>query len=253
MAGVAAQIIQAQGFTTFNFTLIPLSDKARYTPPIPFSCFDPHQQIYRDLTIPSVAVEVTPGLVPVDLQALVQAHATEIEPEREPVLSDLAVAPGLSSGSLSPWQRRLWFPLIQLVPLTALLGLWYWDRRRRYFELHPNELLRRRARRALRRERRAIERAVQAGDAPRFASTVASALRVACAPHYPAEPRALVGSDVLALLPESERGGRAGDVVRRFFAIFDAERFASASSGKGDLLSLRPELERVLQHLEDRL
>lgn len=248
----APQIIQAQGFTTFNYILIPLSDKARYTPAIPFSCFDPQQELYRDLTIPSVAIMVKPGLVSADLLAIQAANAANVEPEKEPTLSDLATSPGMAA-SLSPIQRQLWFPLLQLLPAAALAGLWGWDRRRRYFEKHPDELLRRRARRALRRERRALQSAARAGDAPRFATTVASALRIACAPHYPAEPRALVGSDVLALLPESERSGRAGTVVRHFFTVLDADRFGVAPQQAGELLELEPDLERILEQLEDRL
>jgi len=249
----APQIIQAQGFTTFKFTLIPLSEKARFTPAIPFSCFDPQREAFLDLTIPSVPVTITPGLVPVDLQALAQAHAVNLEPEKEPTLSDLATSPGWAAGRLSPVQRQLWFPLVQLAPAAVLAGLWLRERRRRYFEQHPDELLRRRARRALRRERRALQSAARAGDAPRFAATVASALRVACAPHYPAEPQALVGNDILALLPESDRSGPPGEVVRRFFAVFDADRFAPAPARTTELLSLRPELERVIQKLEERL
>jgi hypothetical protein len=78
-------------------------------------------------------------------------------------------------------------------------------------------------------------------------------MRVACAPHYPAEPRALVGVDVLPLLPEPDRSGRPGEVVRRFFAVTDAIRFGTLSPNPADLLPLQPDLERVLQQLEERL
>jgi len=105
----------------------------------------------------------------------------------------------------------------------------------------------------LRRKRRAVRRAAQAKDASGFAAAAVSALRVACAPHYPAEPRALVGSDVLALVRETGGNGRAGDVVRRFFAVTDASRFATAGGDAAELLALEPELERVLQQLEERL
>jgi hypothetical protein len=79
-------------------------------------------------------------------------------------------------------------------------------------------------------------------------------MRVACAPHYPAEPRALVGCDVLPLLAETDRSGRAGEVVRRFFAVTDAARFGTtAPPNAADLLPLQPELDRVLQQLEEKL
>jgi hypothetical protein len=247
------QLLQAQGFATFTFTLVPLSEKAHATPAIPFSCFDPTHSAYTDLTVPSLPVTVKPGAAAADLNALVQASAAAGTAEKEPVLSQLAASPGLTSSSLVPMQQRVWFPLVQLAPASAFLGLWGWDRRRRFLEQHPEVILRRRARRALRREWRALRRAARASDASRFAAAAASALRVACSPHYPAEPRALVGGDVLALLPEADRLGRVGEVVRRFFVVTDASRFGTAPANPAELLPLQPDLERVLEQLEEKL
>jgi hypothetical protein len=42
-------------------------------------------------------------------------------------------------------------------------------------------------------------------------------------------------------------------VVRRFFAVTDAARFSTAASNAADLLPLQPDLERVLQQLEEKL
>jgi hypothetical protein len=251
--GVRAQPEPVQGVVTFNYMLIPLTETTRATPPIPFSCFDPKSGSYTDLTIPSVPVTVKPGAVPTDFIALAQAASTAGKPEQELVLSGLAASRGRTAASLVPPQQRAWFPLIQLAPAAAFFGLWNWDRRRRYLEQHPDILLRRRARRALRRQRRLLQRAARAADAPRFAAAAVTAMRVACAPHYPAEPRALVGSDVLPLLPEPDRSGRLGEVVRRFFAVTDAVSFGTASPNPADLLPLHPDLDRVLQQLEDRL
>jgi hypothetical protein len=165
----------------------------------------------------------------------------------------LASSPGLAAASLIPIQSRIWFPLMQLAPAAAFLGLWGWDRRRRFLEQHPEVIRRRRARRGLRREWRALERAARAGDGRRFTGAAVNAMRAACAPHYPAEPRALVGSDVLLVLPEVERRGPSGEVVRRFFAVSDAARFATSPADQRELLGLKPDLERVLQGLEERL
>jgi hypothetical protein len=242
-----------QGVVSFNFTLIPLIETARATPPIPFSCFDPKTGSYTDLTIPSLPVTVRPGPAPADFPALAQSASTAGEAEKELVLRGLAASRGRTAASLVPPQQQAWFPLIQLAPAAAFFGLWNWDRRRRYLEQHPDVVLRRRARRALRRQRRILRRAARAADAPRFAAAAVSALRVACAPHYPAEPRALVGADVLPLLPEPDRSGRPGEVVRRFFAVADATHFSTTSPNPADLLPLQPDLERILQRLEERL
>ena len=191
--------------------------------------------------------------MPGDISSLAQAGSVGDKPEKELVLSDLAASRGRTASSLVPPQQQAWFPLIQLAPAFAFFGLWSWDRRRRYLETHPDIVLRRRAKRALRRQRRVLQRAARVADAPRFATAAVNAMRVACAPHYPAEPRALVGGDVLPLLSETERSGRAGEVVRRFFNATDAARFGTAAPSVADLLPLKPDLDRVLQELEERL
>jgi hypothetical protein len=250
---VPPQLVQGQGFVTFNFTLVPLTPKARSTPTIPFSAFDPNRAAYADLTIPGVPVTVEPGLVPVDTVALRQGNAADSGPEKEPVLSGLATAPGIVTGGLVPLQRRFWFLLMQLVPAGAFLGLWSWERRRRYLEQHPDLVLRRRARRALGRERRRLRRALRQGDTSGFALSAVNAMRVACAPHYPADARALVGADVLAVIPEQDRRNGLGDIVRRFFAVTDASRFSVTTADSGALLALEPALNQVLDKLEARL
>jgi hypothetical protein len=248
-----AQLVQAQGFVTLQYTLIPLVENARGTPVIPFSCFDPEQAVFKNLSIPSIPVTVQPGSAAANIQALRQAQAADAETEKEPALNGLATSPGWTAASLVPIQRQAWFPLMQLAPAAAFLGLWAWDRRRRFLEQHPEVVRRRRARRGLRREWRALERAARARDGRRFTGAAVNAMRAACAPHYPAEPQALVGSDVLLVLPEAERRGPSGEVVRRFFAVSDAVRFAASPADERDLLELKPELERVLHGLEERL
>ena len=251
-SGGITQATPTDTISIFQYTLVPLTDEIKQTPAIPFSCFDPARGSYIDLTIPSVPVTVNSGEIPADFATLVKTNAASHE-EGEPVLSSLAAAPGWT-GTLIPMQTSPWFPVVQLIPAGAFFGLWTWDRRRRYLELHPDVVLRRRARRALRRERHALRRAARERDASRFATAAVNAMRVACAPHYPAEPRALVGSDVLQLLNSNGHSSNGGaSVVRRFFSTTDASRFAGTSTDSTDLLSLQPELEQVLEQLEARL
>jgi hypothetical protein len=249
------QALPAQGVAVFSYTLVPLSTKARATPLIPFCFFDPKKGGYSDLPIPPLPITVSAGYAPADVQALRQSESIEGK-DAEPGLSDPATVPGRTAASLTPVQLQSWFPAAQLVPAVGFFGLWYWDRRRRFLEQHPELVRCRQARRALRRQRRALRRAVQAGDAERFAATAVGALRIACAPHFPAEPRALVGADVLQVLgaaagPEGQ--GRAADLVRRFFTITDATRFSTTAADAAGLLALLPDLEQVLQGLENKL
>jgi len=241
-----------QGVTIFTYNLIPLSEQSQTTPAIPFSYFDPARSAYVDLTIPPVPVTVNPGSTPSESLALVQAVPAP-EGEKDSRLSGLAPFPGRTVRSLVPAQQRPWFLLVQLLPAAAFIGLCLWDRRRRYLEQHPDVLRRRRARRALRRNWRTAREAAHARDASGFAAAAVNAMRVACAPHYPAEPRALVGSDVLALIPHTGGSGSPDQLVRRFFAVTDASQFATVVPDATELLALQPDLERVLQQLEARL
>jgi hypothetical protein len=252
--GEPARLLQVQGVATFEYTLVPMTEEAQSTPPIPFSAFDPIRGAYVDLTIPALPVTVQPGRAPADQQAILQEPSIPEENDESLALSGLAPSPGRSAASLAPLQSQSWFPLVQLAPAAAFLGLWGWDRRRQYLELHPEILRRRRARRALHRQWRAARRAARAGDAPRFASAAVSALQVACAPHFPAEPRALVGGDVLHLLGQTDApNGSAAGAVRRLFAATDAARFAVAAESSADLLVLEPEVEQILERLEEKL
>jgi hypothetical protein len=249
----APQILLAQGFVVFNYILIPLTEKTRMTPALPFSAFNPDRGAYEDLSVPSIGVTVLSGTVSAaDLQSVIQAEKVAGDLEKQPTLSGLAISPGLSSG-LVPVQKRAWFPLLHLIPASALLGLWLWDRRRRFLEQHPDLVLRRRAVRALRRERRALERAARTRDSNGFAAVAVNAMKIAVAPYFPAEPRALVGADVITMLPEDQRSGPNGEIVRRLFFRTDASRFSVAQVDSGELLDLQPEIETVLDHLEARL
>ena len=246
-AGGITQMTPSGIVSVFQYTLVPLTDDVHETPAIPFSYFDPVHSNYVDLTIPAIPVNVNAGQIPADFATLTKTNAASHDQD-EPVLSGLAATTGWT-GTLTPLQTSPWFPVVQLIPAAAFFGLWSWDRRRRYFEQHPDVLLRRRARRALHRERRVLRRAARDRNASQFASAAVNAMRVACAPHYPAEPRALVGADVLQVLGSNAQA----QVVRHFFNVSDAANFAAASADTSGLLASEPDLEKVLAQLESKL
>jgi hypothetical protein len=154
--------------------------------------------------------------------------------------------------SLKPLQLQGWFPCLQLLPLAGFLTLWQWDRRRRYLEAHPEIVRRLQARRALRREKQRLYAAAAAGDATAFARHAARAMNIAVAPHFPANPRALVGGDVLAQLDDAGRNGQAGETVKRVFAAANAQ-FAGQPQTLPDLPALQSGVDIVLQQLEAKL
>ena len=231
-----------------SFTLIPLTDDVHETPAIPFSYFDPALAKFVDLTIPPLPVTVVGESLPVQLPAL-----DEETKSAAPVkLSAPAPAPGKTVASLKPLQRRGWFVGLQLLPVAGFLALWQWDRRRRFLQAHPEIVRRRQAKRALRREKLKLQTAFAAGDADAFVRHAADALCIAVAPHYPANPQALVCADVLAQLDHAERNSLADETVRRIFTAADA-RFAITPETQADLLALQAEVETVLLKLEEKL
>jgi hypothetical protein len=238
---------------SFKYILIPLTDAVRATPAIPFSCFDPARGDYVDLSIPSLPVTVLAGETPTNAEASLMFSENAPYPESKSSLSKLASSPGRAAGSLVPWQTRGWFPFVQILPVLGFFGLWCWDRRRRHLEQHPEIVRRREARRALRHERRFLEQAAAGGNVEKFVRHAITALQVASAPHYPASPRAVVSGDVLQILTGPERDGKAGEIVRRFFAVADAAAFANRSENQTELLAEKSALKEVLLKLEARL
>ena len=231
-----------------GFTLIPQTDEARTTPVIPFSYFDPATAKFVDLTIPPLPVTVVGESLPVQLTAL----DDETKSAAPLKLGALSMTPGKTVASLKPLQLQGWFVGVQLVPVVGFLALWQWDRRRRFWEAHPDLLRRRLARHALHREKNLLQKAVVAGDAAAFVQHAADAMRIAVAPHYPANPQALVCADVLAQLDDAERNSSSGETVRKLFAAADA-RFALTAQVQADLLALNSDMEVVLQRLEAKL
>lgn len=230
-----------------EFTLVPLTDAARETPVIPFSYFDPDTGRYVELNVPALPVTVTGGSLPTEFQSM--ADEQNAAP---PKLGGLARTPGETAATLTPLQLRGWQVALPLLPVLALLGLWRWDRHRRFLAAHPEIILRRRARRALRREKRKLQKAARASDAAAFASHAVNAMKIACAPHFPAHPQALVCGDVLAQLDETQRAGRAGDSVRQLFAAVDTQ-FAPSPGPAENLLARQADVDGVLRSLEEKL
>ena len=237
---------------TFSYTMIPLTNNMTMTPAIPFAYFDPEQKQYVNLTIPPLPITVRAGAASAEAQAVAQAAAAE-QRGLKLKLSPLATTPGRRGDPTATLQTNPLFLWAQLLPFTALVALWYWERRRRFLERHPEIVRRRIARRALRRERQVLRAAAQANDEARFAASAVQALRLACAPHFPATPRALVGRDVLEVFDEPTREGRAAEMIRAIFAKSDGAQFGATPLKAGELLAWQPELDGLLDVLEAKL
>ena len=231
-----------------GFTLIPLNDEVRATPVIPFSSFNPVTGKYVNLSIPALPVTVSAEGLPMQLAT----YEEETKTTRPLRLSDPATLAGARAASLKPLQLQGWFVVMQLVPVIGFLALWQWDRRRRFLEAHPEIVRRRNALRALRQIKQQLQNAVAQGDSQTFVQLAATAFQVVVAPHYPANPSALVCSDVLAQLTPEEASGERGQTVRRIFEAADT-KYASAPLPPTDLLARQNAVLDVLGRLEGQL
>ncbi len=239
---------------TYAYSIVAQTNGTLATPQIPFSYFDPQRAAYVDLTIPSVPITVDAPESSVDVAAWLAAETlAAADAGQKPSLSPLATTTGRTASSLVPPQARPGFIALQLLPLVLFSGLWAWDRRRRFLESHPEIVRRRKARRMLRRARREMDAAAAAGDPAAFVNCAVRAVQVACAPHFPAEPEALVCKDALELFDKASQDGRTGDVLRKLFVAADAIRFSTTDATPGGLLDLRAGVEQVLDELEVKL
>lgn len=228
-----------------GFTLIPQTDAATSTPAIPFCAFNPATGKFYDLSIPPLPVTVVgdgpPTSLPVFAGENLDSTATK--------LSGLAATRGKTADRLTPLQLRGWFIGVQLLPVACLLALWQWDRRRRFWEAHPDLFRRRMAKRALRKEKILLQQAAANSDAEKFLRHAVAAMQIAVAPHFPAEPRALVCADVLAVLGENEP---EAETVQQVFAAVDA-RFAAGSPPEKSFIAPPSAVEAALHKLEEKL
>jgi hypothetical protein len=230
-----------------GITFIPLTAEATSTPAIPFSAFDPAMKMFYDLTIPAQAVTVTGEGLPLEFRTLYEETNSQALK-----MSALELSPGKTTASLMPLQLQRWFVVLQLLPALGLIALWRWDERRRFLEAHPEIVRRRQARQALRREQRQLNKARNEGDGDKFIQHAAAAMRVAVAPHFPAEARALVGADVLSQLEDTATDHRLAATVRTVFAAADAQ-YAVKNDTIVDLATLSTEVDLVLKKLEAKL
>ena len=250
-----AILIEQQRSNIFRYTLIPQRAGILSTPVIPFSYFDPDRGGYVDLTILSIKVPVLPptgGMAPSSDTNLPAPTSLAISTPSTP-LAGLSARPVHFAVSLRPWQQRAEFWLAQLMPALVLAGLWYWDQRRRYLAAHPEVVRKAQARRGLRRQRQLVRQAAGKRDAVAFARAGVNALREACAPAAAAHPAALVGGDILAVLPAEVARPAADQLVQTLFAALERADFRNEPPVADAVLAMQSELEALLKILERRL
>jgi hypothetical protein len=242
-AGNAAPTVNGNR-AEFHYTLIPQIPGLTPTPAIPFSYFDPLENRYVDLTIPSITVLVLP---PAAGRAKPEATASANAATALPAgLGIMAPQPVHFAVTLTPWQQRPVFWCWQL-GLTGTLAIWYgWQRRRDFLAAHPELVKLAAARRDLRQWDRRRQRAFRARDAAEFVRAAVASLRVASAAGSRANPEALVGDDVIEALAPADQTAGHKKLVRDIFRQADALAYQAEAPNGEELWRQQPEIEALL-------
>ena len=244
----------------FEYQLIPLDERIAATPAIPFCYFDPQSGVYVDRSIAPIPITVdpSPSAAVVDGQSsLVEARSLLRDllerPDAPTALADSLGTSGRTATNLGPTHRQAWFVGLQLLPALLLSGLWIWDRRRRYFEQHPEVLVRRRARKAITGHARRARKAARRGDARGFLQHAIRGLQEASAPDAPGEPRAMVCDDILGTLPAELLEGDTPQLVKKLWTAANDWSFGAEQPDRQNLLGLAHEVDGQLNELRRRL
>ncbi len=224
----------------FTQALVPDHAGVAAIPRVAFSYFDPDAARYVTVQTEPIAVDVSPG-------ASIVAGSGGSAPSvpSGPTLAPDAEAVGAPVGTLAPVFERRGFWIAQAVPLLGLGGALAGIGLRRRLSADLDRPLRRRAGRALRGYRTAMDRAVDGRDAVAFFAAARAAFQQRLGARWRVKPEAIT-------LAEIEGRLEAGDAqaVRQVFD-FDAARFSGFRPEPTDLPRWRQIVNEQLDHLEE--
>jgi hypothetical protein len=210
---------------TFVYTLLPRVPGELKTPAVRFSTFDPEKKAFESVEFIPVNVKVS-GNAPAKVELVTIDPSAKVgTPTAKAVTGLLApqVATGAKgvakieplAGSKSFWVSNTAL-LIGVLLSAAIVGAVG------YLAAHPEVLVRRRARKAVRRARRESAVALGHQDGAAYAQALTAGLRAGAAALLDAEPRALTQSDILRVLPAAD-----ATLLAEVFLAADGEKYGA--------------------------
>lgn len=231
-----------RGVKTYEFVLIPKSESVTRTPPLRFSFFEPETAEYVELKPEPLAVEVLPA-PPGSRPAYAPKRDTR---QRGPTLLPLMSELGDTRASLRPIFVNPLFLAAQVVPLLAILGLFFWKRQQLRLDTDRDYARRLRARREVPQQLQVAEKAVSKGDATAFFEAAMRAIQEAVAPDLRREPESLAQFEVEAFLASRGASEEALTTVQTCFEAADAIRFGGIQAGHLDLAAEFSRVKRLV-------
>ena len=195
---------RSEGRRTFMYTLVPRLPGDLKTPAVRFPTFNPDSKKFEIVEFTSVAVKVS-GNAPAKVELVTIDPSAQVGTPAAKMITGL-LSPTVAAGvkgvaKIEPLAASQPFWLSNSAALVALLLTTAIISVVGYFAAHPEFLIRRQARRNLRRARTVALYALHRQDYAAYARAMTQGLRAGSAPLLKAEPLALTQSDILRALP----------------------------------------------------
>ena len=239
-----------QGTKTFEYILIPKSEKLNELPEIPFNFFNPEDAEYIEVLLPSIPLTITPGenrKSPFPLPQYVENLDIPKSPKLLPLMQ--VSDPGWVHSIRPLFATRL-FWLGQLVPLLALLALYGVRCRHLRLIKDPDYARRRRGARATERWRQTAQKASTRNDTIAFFIAAQKAIQESVGRFQSGKAEALTLTEIKTFLEQKNADTDLVDKVKEFFQAADSSRFSASSIVFDDLHLYQCKLNTILKNLE---
>lgn len=240
---------RGEGRRTFIYTLVPRLPGDLKTPAVRFATFNPDSKKFESVEFISVAVKVS-GNAPAKVELVTMDPSAQIGTPAAKMITGL-LTPTVGAGTkgvakIEPLAASQPFWLSNSAALVTLLLATLVISVVGYFAAHPEILIRRRARGALRRHRAAALEAQRRQDYAAYARAITQGLRAGAAPLLQAEPLALTQSDILRALPSANL-----TLLTAVFLAADGAKYGAKTGAQA--IAEDAQLQAMLNTLEAQL
>jgi hypothetical protein len=240
---------RSEGRRTFIYTLVPRLPGDLKTPAVRFATFNADSKKFESVEFISVAVKVS-GNAPAKVDLVTIDPSAKVGAPAAKTITGLltpTVAAGVKGvAKIEPLAASQPFWVSNSAALVALLLATTAISVVGYFAAHPEILIRRRARRDLRRARAAAHAAQSRQDYAAYARAMTQGLRAGAAPLLKAEPLALTQSDILRALPTANIA-----LLTAVFLAADGEKYGARDTHQA--IAEDAQLQAMLNTLEAQL
>ena len=241
-----------RGKKVFRYALIPEREGALVIQPFTFVCFDPETKTYKTLKTKAQRITVTPGQAEELSAAGYGLTREEIQLVGEdirfikPAVEKLRHRSGMLYQSGGFW-------LMQLIPLLAVVGAFFYKRHQEKMAGDVAYVRRRRAKGEARRRLKKARRLLKEHDSATFYGEIHRALTQFIGDNLNVPAAGLMKDQIAEVF--AARGIEDGVTARigKILDRCDAARFAPASLSDEELNHLLHEAETLIGQLEKRL